>query len=151
MIREIIDDIVRNFDLEKFNKLFREKTRYWNFDFKRLPDEYDNDMFADGEKIGDFKTKINENDFEIIDFLENSVAWIEKIATISKLITALKAEKYEMKLTEFCLCNLLDEVLYNFSEKINEKQIKLISNHNDNKLLVKADYYLLNLYFQIAK
>ena len=66
MIREIIDDIVRNFDLEKFNKLFREKTRYWNFDFKSLPDEYDNDMFADGKKIGDFKTKINENDFEII-------------------------------------------------------------------------------------
>jgi len=66
VIREIIDDIVRNFDLEKFNKLFREKTRYWNFDFKSLPDEYDNDMFADGKKIGDFKTKINENDFEII-------------------------------------------------------------------------------------
>jgi len=92
----------------------------------------------------------NENDFEIIDFLENSVAWIEKIATISKLITALKAEKYEMKLTEFCLCNLLEEVLYNFSEKFNEKQIKLISNHNDNKLLVKADYYLLNLFFNFV-
>lgn len=92
----------------------------------------------------------NENDDEIIDFLENSVAWIEKIATISKLITALKAEKYEMKLTEFCLCNLLDEVLYNFSEKFNEKQIKIISNHNDNKLLVKADYYLLNLFFNFV-
>ena len=83
----------------------------------------------------------------LINVLDDSVNRLEKFTFLALHITSLKTGKYELKLTDIKIRELLEFSLLDLSESINEKKVTFKIDDSLNDIVVNGDYDLLIMAF----
>lgn len=89
-------------------------------------------------------------DEELVDSIIESSLRLKKFADISMLITSLKSNKYKMKFQPYDINSILNETIFRYKDKFEEKQLTLKNDFGNEENILEIDPHLISKCFELV-